>query len=203
MVVGFDLDMTLVDSRPGIAATLDALSAETGHAIDAAVVVARLGPMLEDELSLWMPERRCRPRPTATASCTPSWACRGRPCCPGARDAVAAVRRLGGRTLVVTAKYEPNAHACLAHVGLEVDAVFGWRFGPAKGETLAGERADVYVGDTHARRHRRHAPRSVAVAVASGPHDESELARRGSRRRARLAHRFRRVAQRLGFHPVT
>ena len=35
LVVGFDLDMTLVDSRPGIAVTLDALSAETGHAIDA------------------------------------------------------------------------------------------------------------------------------------------------------------------------
>ena len=30
LVVGFDLDMTLVDSRPGIVATLEALRAETG-----------------------------------------------------------------------------------------------------------------------------------------------------------------------------
>ena len=30
LVVGFDLDMTLVDSRPGIAATLQVLQEETG-----------------------------------------------------------------------------------------------------------------------------------------------------------------------------
>ncbi len=47
LVVGFDLDMTLVDSRPGIAATLRALSAETGVFIDAELVVSRLGPTLE------------------------------------------------------------------------------------------------------------------------------------------------------------
>ena len=33
--VGFDLDMTLIDSRPGIAATYQELSARTGVAIDA------------------------------------------------------------------------------------------------------------------------------------------------------------------------
>ena len=203
LVVGFDLDMTLVDSRPGIAATLDALSAETGHAIDAAVVVNRLGPMLEDELSLWMPEREV---PAAADRYRELYAELGVPgtsLLPGARDAVAAVRRLGGRTLVVTAKYEPNAHACLAHVGLEVDAVFGWRFGPAKGETLAGERADVYVGDTQHDVTAARAAGSVAVAVATGPHDEVGARDRGSRRRARLAHRVRRVAPRVGFHPVT
>ena len=40
-VVGFDLDMTLIDSRPGIAATYRALSEETGVPvdIDAAVMI--------------------------------------------------------------------------------------------------------------------------------------------------------------------
>ena len=180
LVVGFDLDMTLVDSRAGIAATLDALSAETGHAIDASVVVARLGPMLEDELVLWMPAPEV---PAAADRYRELYAELGVPgtcLLPGARDAVAAVRRLGGRSLVVTAKYEPNAHACLAHVGLEVDAVFGWRFGPAKSETLAAERADIYVGDTTHDVSAARTAHSVAVAVASGPHDASELSAVGA-----------------------
>ena len=81
-MVGFDLDMTLVDSRPGIAATLDALSAETGHAIDAAVVVNRLGPILEDELSLWMPEREVPAAADRYRGSTRSSASPGHPCSP-------------------------------------------------------------------------------------------------------------------------
>ena len=104
---------------------------------------------------------------------------------------------------MVTAKYEPNAHACLAHVGLEVDAVFGWRFGPAKGETLAAERADVYVGDTT---HDVSAARSGAIGRGRGRQWSARCIgaeRGGSRRRARLARRLRGLAQRLGFQPVT
>ena len=48
LVVGFDLDMTLVDTRPGIAAVLDALAAETGVEIDRTAAVGRLGPPLDD-----------------------------------------------------------------------------------------------------------------------------------------------------------
>ena len=36
--VGFDLDMTLIDSRPGIAATYRALTAKTGVHVDADLV---------------------------------------------------------------------------------------------------------------------------------------------------------------------
>lgn len=39
--VGFDLDMTLIDSRPGIKAAFLALSAETGFAIDADLAISR------------------------------------------------------------------------------------------------------------------------------------------------------------------
>ena len=50
LTVGFDLDMTLIDSRPGIRASLRALTEETGVPIDADVVIGRLGPKLEWEL---------------------------------------------------------------------------------------------------------------------------------------------------------
>ncbi|MGC5412543.1 HAD family hydrolase, partial [Streptomyces sp. DT225] len=55
LTVGFDLDMTLIDSRPGIKAVYDALVAETGTPIDTELVVSRLGPPLEDELAHWFP----------------------------------------------------------------------------------------------------------------------------------------------------
>ncbi|HEV2311201.1 MAG TPA: HAD family hydrolase, partial [Acidimicrobiia bacterium] len=48
--------MTLVDSRPGIAASLDALAAETGTHLDVDVIVGRLGARLEDELACWYPD---------------------------------------------------------------------------------------------------------------------------------------------------
>ena len=61
LVVGFDLDMTLIDSRPGIAVALDALSAETGVPIDSAAAVSRLGPPLDEELAYWFPAEQVAP----------------------------------------------------------------------------------------------------------------------------------------------
>lgn len=43
LVVGFDLDMTLIDSRPGIGAVWDLLAAETGVPIDTDLVVSLPG----------------------------------------------------------------------------------------------------------------------------------------------------------------
>ncbi len=47
--------MTLVDSRPGIAAAFRVLVAKTGVPIDIDLVVNRLGPPLETELAHWFP----------------------------------------------------------------------------------------------------------------------------------------------------
>ena len=94
---------------------------------------------------------------------------------PGARDAVAAVRAAGGRVVVVTAKYEPNARRCLEHVSLTVDAVDGWRFGPGKGAALVEHGAGCYVGDTPADVAGARSVGVVAVGVATGAHAEAEL----------------------------
>jgi len=55
LVVGFDLDMTLVDPRSGVHRTLLVLSTETGVFIDADLIITRLGPPLEDEMARWFP----------------------------------------------------------------------------------------------------------------------------------------------------
>ncbi len=178
--MGFDLDMTLVDSRPGIAATLTALATETRTHLDVDVIVGRLGARLEDELACWYPLDEV---PAAADRYRALYADLGVPGTvplPGAADAVAAVRADGGRAVVVTAKYEPNARACLRHVGLVVDEVVGWRWGPEKGEALAERDAALYVGDTPDDVTGAHAASVLAVAVSTGPHDAAALRAAGA-----------------------
>jgi phosphoglycolate phosphatase len=64
--VGFDLDLTLINSRPAIMAAWSAVSAELGVQIDLAEVDQRMGIKLEEEVSYW-------PRPTATGAITCGW----------------------------------------------------------------------------------------------------------------------------------
>ena len=47
LVVGFDLDMTLIDTVVGFAATLDALGAELGVEFPTADLTSKLGPPLD------------------------------------------------------------------------------------------------------------------------------------------------------------
>jgi phosphoglycolate phosphatase len=180
LVVGFDLDMTLIDSRPGILATLAALSEETGVAIDGALVVSRLGPTLETEMAEWYPEERVADVSDRYRELYTEFGVPGCHALPGANDALAAVGRAGGRSIVITAKYEPNAVRCLEHVGLEVDHVIGWRWGPDKALTLTEHGAAAYVGDTPADVAAAHAAGAARVAVASGPHPAEELRAAGA-----------------------
>jgi len=180
LVVGFDLDMTLIDSRPGIEATFAALSRRTGVYIDAALVVNRLGPTLETELAEWYAAEDVAPAAEQFRELYVELGVPGTTLLPGARDAVAAVHEVGGRTLVVTAKYEPNALLCLAHVGLDVDRVFGWLHGPGKGEKLGEHGAGVYVGDTPSDMTGARVADAVAIGVTTGPHGTDELVEAGA-----------------------
>jgi len=180
LVVGFDLDMTLIDSRLGIVATLDALSAETGVAIDAALVVSRLGPKLEEEMANWYPAERVA---TVSDRFRELYTDLGVPGCsllPGATDSVDAVATAGGRTVVITAKYEPNARKCLEYVGLEVDVVVGWRWGPGKATTLTEHGAALYVGDTPGDMAAARTAGALAVGVPTGPHPADQLRSAGA-----------------------
>ena len=174
-VIGWDLDMTLVDSRPGIAATLTALARERGTTIDVDLVVNRLGPTLETELAHWFAPEHVDDAADRFRELYLTHGVPGTVLMPGAADAVRAAREAGWQNIVITAKYEPNAVACLAHVELAVDSVIGWRHGPAKGETLAKHSAAIYVGDTPADIGGARSASALAVGVTSGPHNADEL----------------------------
>ncbi|OEJ95674.1 HAD family hydrolase [Streptomyces thermolilacinus] len=178
--VGFDLDMTLIDSRPGIHATYRELSARTGAWIDADLAVSRLGPPLEHELAHWFPEERVAEMAAAYREIYPTHAIGPSLALPGAGDAIQAVRAEGGRSVVVTAKNEPHAKLHIEHLGLEPDAVVGWLWAEAKAEALREHGATVYVGDHLGDIRGARAAGALAVSVATGPYGEDALRAAGA-----------------------
>ncbi|MFG2598770.1 HAD family hydrolase [Streptomyces sp. NPDC048462] len=180
LMVGFDLDMTLIDSRPGIKAAYLALSAETGAVIDTDLVVSRLGPPLEDELVNWFPAAAVPAMVDRYREIYPTYAITPSPAMPGACESVEAIRELGGRTMVVTAKYEPSAKLHLTHVGIAPDVLTGGLWAEAKAEALREHGAAVYVGDHTGDVRGARAAGAVSVAVTTGPCDAEELRSAGA-----------------------
>ena len=181
LTVGFDLDMTLVDSRPGIRASMAALTEETGVLIDADVVIDRLGPKLEWELAQWFPAERVahackRYRAHYWDHCVGA----GTLLLPGAHAAVETVRTRGGRVVIVTAKSESLAHRCLRSVGLKADVVVGHVYGDEKRDALIAHGAAIYVGDTVTDMQSAHDASATAVGVTTGPDDATSLLAAGA-----------------------
>lgn len=160
--------MTLVDSRAGVRACLKALSDETGRPIDADAIIAQLGPPVRraladsfDEAELDDAVRRFRVHMArfGAAMATPM---------PGAREAIAAVQRNGGRVLVVTAKHQPLAEVTMTATRLATDALVGDLWGADKAAALREWNATVYVGDHWADVHAARAADATSVIVLTG-----------------------------------
>ncbi|MFD6358988.1 HAD family hydrolase [Streptomyces roseolus] len=180
LTVGFDLDLTLLDTRPGIKATFLAFAEKYGVELDADLVVTRLGPPLEHEMAHWVPAEQVTEMAARYRALYPEYAIEPTVPMPGARDALDAVREAGGRTVVVTAKNAPDAHRHFAHLGIEPDAVAGRLFAEAKAEALREHGASVYVGDHVGDVCGARAAGALSVAVATGPCSPEELREAGA-----------------------
>ncbi len=173
--IGFDLDMTLVDSRIGIAASMHALSAETGRPIDVPLVLSRLGPRLEWELANWFPAHEVdtaavRYREIYFEECV-----LGTTAFDGARLAIDTVRDRGGSVIVVTTKSAALAKRCLEHVDLAYDTLVGDVHGDGKADALRAHGARAYVGDMVTDVASALAANAIAVAVTTGGASADEL----------------------------
>lgn len=147
LAVGFDLDMTLIDTRAGFAATLVALGEELGIAFPTEEMTARLGPPLEHLLADHLPAEEIPAAGDRFREIYPDHAVRTTPAFPGAHEAIAAVRAAGGRVVLVTGKFARNAQLHVDHLGFDIDHLEGWVWGVGKAEVLTREGASVYVGD--------------------------------------------------------
>lgn len=157
--VGFDLDMTLIDSRRAILASFAEVGREMSTAIDLAAVDSRLGIKLDDEMAFWFPPGQL----IAAAECYRRHyvrlAERLTSLLPGAREALAVVRAAGERVVIITAKHPISVEPSLRAVGISGDELFTLVHGPEKAAVLSSLKAAAYVGDT---------PPDMAAAVQAG-----------------------------------
>ncbi len=147
LAVGFDLDMTLVDSSDGIVATVQAALAERGVQVTREDVWPSMGIPLDQILAPHLPTDQV---PAAVARYRELYPVTGVPSTrllPGAVEAFAAVRALHGQVVVVSAKSEGAVHLVLERVGLTPDVVVGDLFGVEKAGALRAHGVSVYVGD--------------------------------------------------------
>jgi phosphoglycolate phosphatase len=178
--VGFDLDLTLIDSQAAILAAWAEVARETGTLIDLDSVTRRLGIKLEDEAAYWFPAgqrdaaadiyRRhyLRVGPELT---TPL---------PGAGQALAAVRAAGERAIIITAKHPLSVGPSLIAAGLEADDLYAHVYGPEKAAVLTQVGAAVYVGDAPADMTAAAEAGVRAVGVVTGSFSAADLVAAGA-----------------------
>lgn len=176
-VLGFDLDMTLVDSRPGLVETLAALERECGEPrlSHPGTVDALFASNVDLAFAEWFGPERSPVLADRFRDLYASVGVVGTDLLPGAQEAVATARAAGVRVIVVTAKFGPNAVRCLDHVALAVDAVFGRLHGTQKSEVLRAHGAFAYLGDTTADMVAARTAGATAVGVTTGPANADEL----------------------------
>ena len=157
--VGFDLDMTLIDSRSAILASFAGLGRDTATAIDPAAVDSRLGIKLEDELAFWYPPDQRAAAASIYRRHYVRLAGQMTTALPGAQEALAAVRAAGERAVIITAKHAVSVEPSLKAAGISADEVFAFVHGPEKAAVLSRINAAAYVGDS---------PPDMAAAVEAG-----------------------------------
>ncbi|WP_033295366.1 HAD family hydrolase [Amycolatopsis jejuensis] len=181
ITVGFDLDMTLIDPRPGMVAAMNALGKESGLAFDGEAFAANLGPPLDQALrGFEAPEERIPGLIGRFRELYPELVVPSTVALPGAAEALRAVRAAGGRTLVVTGKYAPNAQLHVDALGLEVDDLVGELWSTQKAEALLAHDARAYVGDHLGDVEGARAAGALSVGVATGPCSREELSTAGA-----------------------
>ena len=181
-VIGFDLDMTLVDSADAIVDSIWHTCREYGVEIDEAHVRAGVGLPLDRVFPDYIPDV---PYAEALEVYRARYLSHGlamQVLLPGAREALEAVTADGCTILVVSAKKDTHVRAVLEEVGLSsyVADIVGERFAETKSDALREAGARVYVGDHAGDVLGALGAGAVAVAVATGPTSREALADAGA-----------------------
>lgn len=182
LTVGFDLDLTLVDSHDRIISAYIRALADLGVDVSSEDLVPHLGIPLThtaaavapavDADALVLRYRHYYDEPDAPRTLPMA----------GAAEALRCVRAEGGRTVVVSAKFTPAVHKALDEAGLTelVDVVFGELFAQDKASALVAEGASIYVGDHPGDMAAARAADAYAVGVTTGANDEAALLAAGA-----------------------
>ena len=111
-------------------------------------MTGKLGPPLELLLEPHLAAERIESAADRFREIYPDHAVTLTPAFPGVAEALAAVRRHGGRIVLVTGKHTPNAQLHVDHLGLDVDVVEGRVWGDGQGRGAAAPRAPTSTSAT-------------------------------------------------------
>lgn len=173
--IGFDLDMTLVDSADGIVASVQHVVAQYGVDADGGEIRSTIGLPLDHVFPRWLPDE---PYDVLLAAYRAHYREHGIPLTrpmPGAAEAIAMVRSRGEQVLVVTAKYGAVAGFALEAAGLDADVIVGDLFAEGKATALREHAAWAYVGDHPGDIRAARSAGVHSIAVATGPTSLEEL----------------------------
>ncbi len=175
LVVGFDLDMTLVDSSEGIVDALIHVCKIHGVQTSREDALATIGLPLDQVFPMWLPDYAYEQLLDEYRDHYGEYGIPKTKVMPGAKDAISAIHELNGRVVVVSAKKEDFARRVLEVAGLNVEAVHGYLFAEHKGDALRHENAHIYVGDHPGDIKAARAAGAVSVVVPTGPINEGIL----------------------------
>ena len=182
LTVGFDLDLTLVDSQERILSAYIRALRDLGAQVSTKDLVPHLGNPLTHTAAAVAPgvdadalvlRYRHYYDEVGAPKTLPM---------PGAAESLRYVRAAGGRTVVVSAKFTPAVHRALDEAGLTalVDVVYGELFAEDKATALTAEGASIYVGDHPGDMAAARAANAYAVGVTTGANDEIDLRAAGA-----------------------
>lgn len=180
-MVGFDLDLTLIDTRPAFLVAFARLRERTGIDIPPEAL-GSIGLPVREMCGPWVAEERIGEAIEILAA---AFMGEGLPHLSPLRGAPALVddiREAGGRVVVVTSRREEVARAFLRATGIAVDAVCGGVTGERKAEPLRGFGVAAYIGDHPLDMVGATAAEVRAIGVTTGSHDASALLAAGADR---------------------
>ncbi|CAM3538619.1 HAD family hydrolase [Stackebrandtia soli] len=175
LVIGFDLDMTLFDTRLSIGATLSVTAAELGLPLDVDLFLSNLGPPLDVMVGEQIPADRVEEFVAHYRAVYRYHGVSAAQLLPGARDSIACVHAVGGSTIVITGKNDHDANLHVDHEKLDVAHVIGFAWAETKTAALLKHSAWAYVGDHPADIAAARAAGARAVAVTTGSHGAEDF----------------------------
>lgn len=179
-VVGFDLDLTLADTRVATGLAARDAAAAVGAVIEPDEFAARIGPPLSEEFGRYISSEDI---PTAIELFRKAFLERYLERVTqlsGASEVLSAVIAAKQTPAVITSRIDPIAKAILEQCNLSVPHVVGAVSGRGKAPVLIELGATAYVGDHLLDMEGAVAAGVLAVGVTTGSHDRRALVHGGA-----------------------
>lgn len=147
LVIGFNLDLTLVDLRAATLTALREVNRQSPEKVDIDAMMSDPGAPFREQLARWISPPNL---PAAARTFAQAFRTLGMSLVtsmPGARQAIDAVLSRGDDIIVITGRRASTARESLAACGLPELATMGRVFGAEKAPVMVAHGVSAYVGD--------------------------------------------------------